>query len=242
MKQTLACLPRSLRLASREMRDRALVIPRTAALRTNLQLLHATFAAAGLLDRAWITGGLLLGWARCGQPLRTDLQDADFGFMEADHSAIRAGLTALINEGFEPCTRWRRNDGSTSEWSLTRGGVRCDFFEYRDRGDLIEVTGYFPARSNWEDWEDASGEQIMQCHLLLPRQPLVPFELLARTWLKHEDHVLELDSLYGRRWGAPDREFYGGRGWSTGRDSPSVSERTPWERSVTAWDGSTDGP
>jgi len=235
-------LPRSLRLALRETRDRALLVRRGTALCTNLQLLHETLEEAGVIDKLWLTGGLLLGWSRLGEPLPTDLQDADFGFMESDQSAIRRGFTALMDAGFTPFTRWRRNDGTTSEWSLKRGGVQFDFFEYRDRGDFLEVSGYFPEHSNWDDWQESSGEPIMQSRLLLPRQRLVSFQLLEQTWLKHADHALELDSLYGRRWRAPDDQFYSARGWSTGRDSPSVAERTVWERSDIVWDGSLDGP
>ena len=235
-------LPHELRRGLRDARDRALIARRSAALCANLQLFHATLEGAGLLDRAWLTGGLLLGWSRVGEPLRTDLQDADFGFMESDQMAIREGFTALMREGFIPFTRWRRNDGTTSEWSLRRDGVQFDFFEYRDRGELLEVSGYFPAQSNWDDWDESSGEEIMQSLLLLPRQPLVPFELLEREWLKHADHELELDALYGPRWRAPDKQFYNGRGWSTGRDSPSVRQRTIWRRSDIGWDGSLDGP
>lgn len=242
MNRMVGHLPRPVRVVFRDARDRALVVRRAAALSTNLQLLHATLQEAGALDKAWVTGGLLLGWSRVGQPLRTDLQDADFGFMESDQPAIREGFTALIDAGFTPCARWRRNDGSTSEWSFSREGVQFDFFEYRDCGDFLEVSGYFPASSNWDDWHESSGEEIMQSRLLLPRQPLVPFELLERTWLKHEDHALELDALYGYRWRAPDKEFYCARGWSTGRDSPAVAERTVWKRSDISWDGSLDGP
>lgn len=227
-----------LRVAGRRACDRGLVGRRRSTFSTVLQLLHATLREAGVLDRTWITGGLLLGWARIGAPLRSDLRDADFGFMESDHGALRAGFSALVEAGFTPHVNWRRNDGSTSEWSFLHSGVRCDFFEYREQRDCLEVTGYFPARSNWEDWHADSGEPIMQCRLRLPRQPLVPFELLERTWFKHADHALELDRLYGRRWRAPEREFYGGPSWSTGRDSPSVFERSPWEGRVTPWDGS----
>lgn len=242
MNLTVEYLPRALRLGLRDARDRALVNRRSAALRANLELFHETLEQAGLLDKAWMTGGLLLGWSRAGEPLRTDLQDADFGFMESDQSAIRTGFRALMKVGFTPFTRWRRNDGTTSEWSLRREGVQFDFFEYRECGDWLEVSGYFPAQSNWDDWQESSGEAIMQSRLLLPRQPLVPFELLNLTWLKHADHALELDALYGPRWRAPDKQFYNGRGWSTGRDSPSVAERTIWRRTEIDWDGSIDGP
>lgn len=242
MNLTVKHLSRALRHELRDARDRALVPHRTAALRTNLELFHATLQEARVLDKAWLTGGLLLGWSRQRRPLQTDLQDADFGFMEPDEPAIRAAFTALMSVGFLPVARWRRNDGSTSEWSLKRGGVQFDFFAYRDFGDLLEVAGYFPAQSNWEDWQASSGEEIMQYRLLLPRQPLVPFELLEQTWFKHADHVLELDSLYGARWQAPDKQFHDGRSWSTGRDSPSVAERTVWERRNISWDGSVDGP
>ncbi|HWD70576.1 MAG TPA: hypothetical protein VG293_10290 [Solirubrobacteraceae bacterium] len=235
-------MPPALRLAARDARDRALVVRRSSALSANLQILNTTLRQAGVIDKAWVTGGLLLGWARLGEPLRNDLQDADFGFMEADQSAIRAGLTALIEAGFRPAKRWRRNDGSTSEWSLMRDGVQVDFFEYRDCGDHLEVWGYFPAGSNWDDWQASSGEEILQSRLLLPQQPLVPFELLERTWFKHADHKRELDSLYGPSWRAPDKQFYKARGWSTGRDSPAVAERTIWKRSAICWDGSIDGP
>lgn len=242
MNLTVKHLPRALRLELRDTRDRALVRRRADALATNLELFHATLEDAGVLDKAWVTGGLLLGWSRHGQPLQTDLQDADFGFMESDEAAIRAGFGALMRAGFAPVARWRRNDGTTSEWSLKREGVQFDFFAYRDLGDYVEVSGYFPAQSNWDDWQDSSGEEIMESRLLLPQQPLVPFELLEQTWMKHADHGLELDALYGRRWRAPDKQFYNGRHWSTGRDSPSVATRTVWNRSDISWDGSVDGP
>lgn len=242
MTQMVEHLPRTLRHGFRDARDRALVVRRSSALETNLRFLHGTLQRAGLLGKTWVTGGLLLGWARLGHPLPTDLQDADFGFMASDQQAIRAGFTVMMDAGFSPSTRWRRNDGTTSEWSLIRGGVQFDFFEYRDCGDFLEVSGYFPRRSHWDDWRDASGDEIMQSRLLLPQQPLVPFELLERTWLKHEDHARELEALYGPSWRAPEKQFHDGRGWSTGRDSPSVAERTVWERSVIDWDGSVSGP
>lgn len=239
---TLACLPRALRIQVRNARDEVLARPRSAALSTNLKLLHSILEECDLLNRAWLTGGLLLGWSRSGHPLRTDLQDADFGFMASDAPLFREGFAALMDRGFTPHTRWRRNDGSTSEWSLKREGVQFDFFEYRDCGDSVEVCGYFPEHSTWGDWDASSGEEIMQSRLLLPCQPLVPFQLLEETWLKHADHVLELDALYGARWRAPASQFYHCRDWSTGRDSPCVADRAVWERSDITWDGSLDGP
>lgn len=242
MNLTVKHLPRALRLEIRDARDRAMVRHRTSALCTNLELFHQTLEDAQVLGKTWLTGGLLLGWSRNGRPLQTDLQDADFGFMESDEAAIRSAFRALMSAGFAPVARWRRNDGTTSEWSLKRDGVQFDFFEYRDLGDFVETVGYFPESSNWDDWQDSSGEEIMQSRLLLPQQRLVPFELLDQTWFKHADHALELDSLYGRRWRASEKQFSNGRRWSTGRDSPSVAERTVWERSDISWDGSLDGP
>jgi hypothetical protein len=235
-------LPEALRLQERRALARVLAIPRRNALCSNLHLLHDALHDAGLAEKVWVTGGLLLGWARLGHPLPNDLLDADFGFMAADRSAVIAGFEMLMKAGFIPSTRWRSNEGTTTEWGFTRSEARFEFFEHRACGASLRVCGYFPATSNWEDWHDSSGEPIMQSILELPQQQLVEFSLVGLTWLKHEDHARELDAIYGQRWRAPDKEFYRASGWSTGRDSPAIVERTIWRGTEITWDGSISGP
>jgi hypothetical protein len=62
-----------------------------------------------------------------------------------------------------------------------------------------------------------------------PEQATVPFTFLGRTWLKHDDHELELRCLYGA-WETPDPS------WDY-LDGAAIDARRPWHAPEYDWRG-----
>jgi hypothetical protein len=68
-------------------------------------------------------------------------------------------------------------------------------------------------------FDSMAGENI-ELEASVPEQAKVPFSFLGRTWLKHEDHELELRSMYGT-WEIPDPS------WSYW-EAPDIYARRTW--------------
>lgn len=207
----------------------------------NMRLLHDIVEEADLSSMLWLTGGLLLGWARDRDLLKNDHNDADFGYLHSNHASFLELVPILVRHGFQPRYRWRSNEGVTTEWVFVRDSARFEFFQYWDAGKgLTRHYGYFPEQLSWEERGCLGGDGLVQVELRLPKQRLVPFEFLGKTWNRPEHYDRELDAMYGAAWRAPNKEFYC-RSWSTGRDSPAVTERTPWHHRPYQWNGDTSG-
>jgi hypothetical protein len=187
----------------------------------NLQLLNDTLAGTALSGRYWVWGGLLIGWAREGRPLRDDCADADFAFRREDMPAFAAGAGALIAIGFEPLFRHVNNAGHATEYTFWRDGAKFEFF-LMDPVDTRLLYYNFGAGTQ--------GEGPVEAVAAVTAQPLVTFEFLGRTWCKHADHDAELSAMYGD-WRRPDP------GWNYMDDRATIS-RTTWTRpGERAWTG-----
>jgi len=227
---------------TRIKRIRDTVSRRRSRFINDLILLNHTIATTPLDQHYWVSGGLLLGWARERKLLDNDYHDADFGILASDRSLFLSAIASLKEAGFRPLYRWRNNSYRTTEWVLEKNGARFEFFEYEKKApNMLRNFGYFPMECSWEEVSAKHPFVIEQVELLLPDQPRVPFTFLEVDWLKAQDHELELDSLYGPRWRASRDEFYS-TPWITGHHSPAVVVREPWKVTNFDWDGSIDGP
>jgi hypothetical protein len=173
--------------------------------------LHSLLTEAGLIESVWVVGGLLLAWAREGKPLRHDLRDADFSIRREDFDRLERALPLLADNGFIEHDRYIGNNGLVNEIKLHRNWTTIDFFLVDERDGSFFLHSY--------GIDDRPTEFLER----VPAQPLVPFEFLGKTWLKVQDHDLELSAVYGD-WRVPDPHF------SFMRQSPCIAERRPWER------------
>jgi len=184
--------------------------------RRELRRLNDVLAATPAAGCFWVWAGLLLGWAREGDVLSHDLDDADFAFLEADLAKVRNSVPALVNAGFLLRSVLRNNDGVLTGLFFERFGIHFDFFKLIPVQDRFRYYGYF------------RGVQVV---FEIPAQSLEPFELFDRRWLKAKDHDRDLTALYGD-WRTPQL------GWRTDRDSPAIISRELWRRAG-LWHGPT---
>lgn len=202
--------------ARRDLASRAFV--------TNLQLLNDTLAQSPVADRYWVWGGLLIGWARDGLTLAHDSADADFCVRREDLPLFAVAARALIGAGFAPLYRHVNSAGRATEFTFWRDGAKFEFFLMDCVGEQL----YY-----YEFGAGAEGEGPIEALAAIPAQPLVAFEFLDRTWLKHNDHDAELTTMYGE-WRVPRPEWYY-------MDDRAIVSRTVWTRSDDrAWAGSFD--
>jgi hypothetical protein len=200
--------------------------PATEAFVESLRLLNDALAGSSLAGRYWVWGGLLIGWARDGAPLAHDVLDADFCVLAEHVPLLAAAAPALVAAGFEPALRFRANDGSETEYSFVRAGAKFEFFVLRRSGGLL-----------W--YHDFSlgiheGGPPTQAVAAIADQPLEPFELVGRTWLKHADHEAELTAMYDD-WRTPDPHW-----WYM--DDRAIVGRTTWiHADDLGWAGSFAG-
>lgn len=158
---------------------------RRRALADGLRRLADALANSPLSGRYWLVGGLLLGWARDGRPLDSDLEDADFAYLDEDHEQFLAAVPALARAGFVPRHRYTGHDGRALEHQFRRGGVQYDFFRLTPVGDRFRYSTFV--------LDPSPMELIAE----VPAQPRAPFRFVGRTWLKVADHDLALRSIYG---------------------------------------------
>jgi hypothetical protein len=196
----------------------------------NLRKLNDLLERKGVGDRFWLSGGLLLGWARNGGVLPNDYKDADFGLRSEDRETFCALVPELIGAGFLPFRRFRDNSGRTTLWSFWKDGSQFDFVEYRSEGTFRWFTGFF-------DYEGASWQVVGK----VPDGPLEKIFFLRRWWWKPADHRAELAAMYGD-WETPWDDVTHGRPWNTGIDSPAIVDRVPWVSIGWDWNGNCEGP
>jgi glycerol-3-phosphate cytidylyltransferase-like family protein len=135
--------------------------------------------------RWWVVGGLLLGWARDGRMMDSDLDDADFAYLDEDHDRFLASVPALVRAGFLPRHRFSSADGRYVEHRFRRGGIQYDFFRVARSGGRFRYSMF------------VRGAAPLELVAEVPDQPRVPFRHLGREWLKVADHDLALRTIYG---------------------------------------------
>lgn len=189
----------------------------------DLRLLHDVLSESELAGHYWVWGGLLLGWAREGQVIVADVGDADFCYAGQDDHRFEQAVPLLLAAGFRRWFSFRNGAGELPVQSFIRRGSKFDFFRMTEVGD------------RW--WEyylyGSSDEGPVELVAHLPRQELESFFFLGRTWLKSQDHILELTTNYGD-WDTPDPE------WSYLDDGAVVSRRA-WRPMTVSADSSQGG-
>lgn len=184
----------------------------------DLRDLHGVLEQTELRGRYWVWSGLLLGWAREGAILRHDSLDADFAFADRDFPRLVSAVPAIVKAGFSCDRRFVNNAGQVTEVTFRRRGASFDFFRMFPEDGTLTYYLY---------GDDESGP--VEVEKSLPDQPLAPFSFLSRTWHKHEDHELELRTMYGT-WEVPDTA------WNY-LSGPNVRARRPWKRTAFDWRG-----
>lgn len=202
------------------------------ALVRGLQYLADALHGTPLDGHYWVVGGLLLGWAREGRPLASDLEDADFAYLDQDHDRFLASVPAIVSAGLRPMHRFSSADGRYVEHRFLRQGVRFEFFRIMPCGD------------RWRYSMFISGDEPTELIAEVPAQPLVSFRFVGRNWCKVTDHELALRCIYGDwRTDRPEWSFTSDRaivkripmgilpyGWAW----PDVIARGPGERDANA--------
>jgi len=188
---------------------------RRRVLADGLRRLADALRGTPLAGRFWVVGGLLLGWARQGGPLHSDLEDADFAYLDQDHDRFLDSVAALVRAGFRPRHRFSSAGGRYVEHRFRRGGVQYDFFRLAPAGDRFRYSMF------------VQGEEPAELVAEVPAQERVPFRLVDRDWLKVADHDLALRSIYGDwRTDRPD--------WSFVKDR-AIVERIPMSLLPIEW-------
>lgn len=174
-----------------------------------LRHVHDVLSRTALHQRYWVWSGLLLGWAREGQPLAHDF-DADFAVLLEDRPLLESLVPLLSSAGIRPWLRYRDNAGNVRLYAFLYRGIRIDFFFFDEEG------GNF----RYYLW-DRIGSRYEEVEARIPAQHRVAFNFLGRTWLKVADHERELEAIYGN-WRTPLTA------WNGARDEKSIVARAPW--------------
>jgi hypothetical protein len=188
----------------------------TAGFVSDLRRLNDALHSTNLNGCYWVWGGLLLGWAREGTVLPHDSMDADFAVLDRDFWRLVEAVPAIENAGFRRYRRFLNNDGEVTEVAFMRHGARFEFFRMFPDDNRLKYFLY-----------GSENGKAIELQASQPNQPMASFDFIGRTWLKHEDHELELRSIYGS-WEVPDSS------WSflNGFD---IETRSPWLRSDWRW-------
>lgn len=179
---------------------------------------HDALVDSELLDRCWIFGGALLGWAREGSLLAHDLDDVDFGVRREHEQHVLDAIPRFRKHGFVLWRVYRSNDGRLQEVSLRR---RSPIFSRLDFFLLDEVDGFWEY-SVFGTNQGGRETEWLESRQRVSVQPLEWFEFMGHRWMKVADHEAELEEFYGN-WRVPDENY-------SYMDSPAEFERRRWER------------
>jgi hypothetical protein len=182
-----------------------------------LRRLHDALASTPIAGRYWVSGGVLLGWAREGHLLSHDALDADFNYRAEDAQRLEASLPALVDAGFRLARRFPNIDDQPTQWVVDLDEAIFDFFCVQIEGDRLRWSSY------GTNTDPTSPHSHVQNICEIPALPLEEFAFLGRHWLKPVDHEAELTSIYGP-WRTPDPNYDFMRG-------PAIVERRPWDPS-----------
>lgn len=177
---------------------------------SNLRRLNDVIAGTALDGHYWLTGGLLLGWAREGRVLAWDIWDADFCFRDEHRREFFQAADVLERAGFHFFQRLHNNAGIVTQYRFERGGAWFEFFETRPCGEHFENFMYGKWNGDWYEF---------LCQF--PAFGLEPIKFLDKVWFKPDDHDTDLTSAYGN-WRMPQEHF------DFATESPSVVRRTLW--------------
>jgi hypothetical protein len=180
-----------------------------------LRLLHDVLATTPMSGRYWMFAGTLLGWAREGQLLGHDCDDADFMYRTDDEERLQASFPALAQAGFRLARTFPGVGQPPTQWALSYENAIFDFFAAEFRGDRLRYHSY------GTNADPAHPHSHLQNVSELPASPLEEFYFLGRWWLKAADHDAELTGNYAD-WRTPEP------GWDYMR-GPSIVERRPWD-------------
>ncbi|HEY1520553.1 MAG TPA: hypothetical protein VGF91_29275 [Solirubrobacteraceae bacterium] len=183
-----------------------------ARLTASLQLLNDVLAHSPIAGRYWVTGGLLLGWAREGAILGHDCDDVDFYYRADDTDRLLASFPLLEDAGFRLSLRFPGAYGDATEYSFRRDGAKFEFFRAELAGSEL---------SYWNYGFAPTGPVANEARI--PAQPLEQFYFLGRSWLKARNHDAEMTAMYGD-WRTPDPDFDYLRG-------PAIVATKPWDPS-----------
>lgn len=164
--------------------------------------------------RYWLSGGLLLGWAREGRMLDHDTGDVDFWVLAEDAHLVEDAADALSRAGFRRLWLYRNSRGDVTEFTFMRHGAKFELFLLfpgSEQGKRI----YFLYEGETEFENEIADQQLES------------FEFLGRVWLKPRFHEAHLREIYGR-WEVPDRS------WSSS-DAPCVVTSRPWIKRSGEW-------
>lgn len=188
----------------------------TAGFVNDLRRLNDALRSTDLDGCYWVWSGLLLGWAREGTVLPHDSMDADFAVLDRDFWRLMEAVPAIENAGFRRYRRFLNNDGEVTEVAFMRHGARFEFFRMFPDDNRLKYFLY-----------GSENGKAIELQASQPNQAMASFDFIGRAWLKHEDHELELRSIYGS-WEVPDAS------WSflNGLD---IETRSPWLRSDWRW-------
>jgi hypothetical protein len=189
----------------------------------SLKRLNDTLQTTELSGHYWVWGGVLLGWAREGAIMPHDCFDADFAVTDKDFERLVSAVPAIVRAGFRCDRRFVNSIGQVTELTFIRHGARFDFFRFFPAGDNLCYYLY-----------KIKLKEITEIKASIPDQETEPFSFVDRTWLKHEDHELELRSLYGS-WEVPDPS------WSYER-AKSIQTRRVSPYSHFDWQDGAVGP
>ncbi len=184
----------------------------------DLRRFNDVLSGTALSGRFWVWGGMLLGWAREGRLLGSDLDDADFAVLAEDEELLLDAVGALEDAGFRRAFRFRDNDGRVTEYTFVRHEAKFEFFLFFPGTDGA-------ARHYFVYSESPNG--LLQLECKLDPQPLRSFDFLGRKWLKAKDHEKELEAIYGD-WRAPNST------WSA-LDDRAIVSRDPWRSTDATW-------
>jgi hypothetical protein len=182
----------------------------------DLMELHDVLEGTELAGRYWVWAGMLLGWAREGGLLAHD-RDADLALLPEDLPRLMNAVPALQRSGFIPLMQFRNNAGQVTELTFRRRHAKFEFFVFEPVDDMLRSYAY-----GWPP------DHLVEIESLVPRQELVPFDFLGRTWLRHADYERELECLYGD-WRTPQRD------WDYLEDDESAVTSRPWTNTDTKW-------
>src|SRR5581483_11350418 len=101
----------------------------------SLHRLNDALRGTPIDGRYWMWGGQLLGWAREGRPLGTDLDDADFAYLDEDHERFLQSVPALVAAGFAPLRRLSSGQGRYVEHAFHRRRAQFEFYRMTPAGE-----------------------------------------------------------------------------------------------------------
>lgn len=187
---------------------------------------HHILDQTGLLEVTWLVGGLVLGYARNGQPIAHDT-DVDMGIMAQDIRKFWEAVPVFERNNFAKLFRWVNNDGLITEYSFRFHRVKWEFFIHFDAG-----------RSDVE-WYAYHQKEAVELKRRMAKPKLGWITFLGMKWKAPKDVEGYLAAQYGEDWREPNPA------WNYRTDCPANVSRKPYKRTNPAdikWPKDHPGP